>query len=217
MLIPVIALAIAMQKDSDTWNLNTTVDPKVKLSWDVTVDAQTGGQDHHAAFKLSRQLKSGDSKKSIVTFSWDHLEVDGQEGQEVTPWDAVVGSKGEIQKMDGDLDDSYRRMLSPLIFVTPEKPVAIGDKWTYDVKPTGAGAKITYGYEVKKTELLDGAQTIVLSSKFTEEGTEASTGEGTWWLSRVGRVVKFEIKLKNWIVPMAGSTTFDATIKGSAQ
>jgi len=216
MVLPIIALAIAMQKEPDAWDLKPSVDPKTKLSWGITVEAKSGGQDHHAAFKLNRQLKSNDPKKAVVTFSWDHLEVDDQDGQDVPPWDAVVGSKGEILKMDGDTEDGYRRMLSPLIFIYPDKPVGIGDKWTLDVKPASAGAKVTYAYEAKKTELVDGAQTIVLSAKFTEDGADGATGDGTWWLSRVGRVLKFEIKLKNWVVPMAGADTVEATIKGLA-
>ncbi|MDR3689468.1 MAG: hypothetical protein P4L46_08830 [Fimbriimonas sp.] len=216
MLIPLIAFAIAVQKDSDAWNLNVVLDPKVKLSWGVTVDAQAEGQEHHATFQFSRQQKSSDDKKTVVTFVWDHMTVDEQEGQEIPAWDAVTGPRGEILKLDDGSDDSYRRMLSPIVFVYPEKPVSPGDKWSYVSKPDGAGVKINYDFEATKTELVDGVQTIILAMKYKEDGADGATGEGNWWLSRVGRVVKFEVKVKNWVVPIAGPGSVDATLKGKA-
>jgi len=216
MFIPIIALAFAIQKETDPWDLKPTADPKTKLTWDVKIEAQAGGQDHHAAFKFTRVLKSDDAKKTVVTFGWDHLEVDDQDGQEVPPWDAVVGARSEILKMDGDTDDSYRRMLAPLLFIYPEKPVAIGDKYTFDAKPSVKGETITYAYEVKKSDTINGSPTLVIGTKFTEAGADGSTGDGTWWLSKTGKIVKFEIKVKNWVVPMAGGGPVDATLKGQA-
>ena len=217
MLLPIIALTLAIQKESDTWDLKLVVDPKTKLTWGVTVDAQAEGQDHHAAFVFGRTVKSTDEKKPIVTFSWDKLEVDDQEGQDVPPWDAVVGKRGEIQRMDGDLDDAYRRMLSPFVFIYPDKPVTFGDKWNYEAKPTGTGAKVTYSYEAKKSELVKDVQAIVIAGKYVEDGKDGATGDGVWWVSRAGRVLKFEFKIKNWVVPMAGQGSVDATLKGLAQ
>ncbi len=216
MLVHILALAIAMQKDSDAWELKPSVDPKTKLSWGMTVEAQAQGQDHHAAFKFSQLLKTSDDKKKVVTFSWDHLAVDDQEGQDVPAWDAAVGTRGEILKMEGDTEDSFRRMLSPLLFVYPEKPFAMGEKWSFEAKPSGSNPTFTYSYEAKKTEMVKDTMTVVLATKIVESGKDGMTGEGTWWLSRAGRVIKFEIKLKNWVVPMAGADAIDATLKGQA-
>ena len=203
-----------MQKEADTWDLKSTVTPKTKQTWSITINADVQGQEHHAAFQLNETFKSDDPKKRLTTFSWEHLVVDDQEGQEVPPWDAIMGERGEILKMDADVDDSYRRMLSPLLFVFPEKPVGVADKWSFTAKPSGVGPKITYSYEVKKTELVKDVQTLVMIEKYAEDDKEGSTGEGTWWISRAGRVIKFEIKLKNWSVPVAGGGNADATLKG---
>ncbi len=213
-MLPILALTLAMQKEADTWDLKSSLTLKTKLTWAVKIDASAQGMDHHAAFNLNEILKSDDAKKRVETFSWDHLVVDDQDGQEVPPWDAIMGMRGEIVKMDGDVNDDYRRMLSPFLFVYPEKPVAISDKWTFTAKPDSTGPKITYSYEAKKTELVKEIQTIVLAVKYGEEGKDGSTGEGMWWVSRAGRIIKFEIKIKNWTVPIAGGESPDATIKG---
>ena len=60
--------------------------------------------------------------------------------------------------------------------------------------------------------------TVVVNVKVTEGGENAIGGHGSWWLSKVGKVVKFEMMLNNWIVPMAGSDAItDVIIRGKAR
>ena len=213
-----IVAAMALRQETEIWSLKTSLDPKdPKQVWATIVDATSDGQAHHATFQLTRLNKSKTAEKSVVTYNWDKLSIDDQEGQELPGWDAVTGPHGEILKMDGDADDNYRRMLSPLVFVYPDKTVSIGDKWTSEVKPIYKAGKITYVYEAKSKEMVDGNSALLIRVKLTEEGANPILGDGTWWLSKVGKVVKFEMKLSNWVVPMAGSDVTDVMIRAKAQ
>lgn len=218
MLTPMIVAALVLRQQTETWSFKPSFDPKnPKEVWGTIVDAQSDDQAHHATFQFTRTTKSSDKTKTVVTFNWEKLAVDNQEGQDLPGWDAVMGARGEILKMDTEADDNYRRMLSPMVFVYPEKAVAIGDKWSSEVKPSGNGAKLTYSYEAKSKEKVDGENTLVIAATFKESGENPVSGNGTWWLSKVGKVVKFEMKLTNWVVPMAGSDVTDVVLKAKAQ
>lgn len=214
-----VVAALTLGQDVDTWTLKPTFDPKdPKQVWATIVDAQSDGQAHHAVFQLTRVPKSTSKEKTVVTYNWEKLSVDDQEGQELPGWDAITGNQGQLLKMDGGTEDAYRRMLSPLVFIYPEKPIVVGDKWEVPVKPSDNSQKLTYSYEAKSKETVDGVNTIVIAVKFKEDGDKDSmSGTGSWWLSKVGKVVKFEMKLANWIVPMAGSDVTDVVIRAKAQ
>jgi hypothetical protein len=218
MILTMIVAALAMQQDVDTWTLKPSFDPKdPKQVWATIVDAQLEGMAHHATFQLTRVSKSTSPTKTVVTYGWEKLSIDDQEGQELPGWDAIVGPRGQLLKMDGGTEDNYRRMLSPLVFVYPEKPIVVGDKWDLQVKPADSAQKFTYSYEAKSKEMVDGVNTVVIGATLKEAGDSPITGTGTWWLSKVGKVVKFEVKLTNWVVPMAGSDVTDVIIRAKAQ
>ncbi len=217
MFLTAIAACLALQQQVESWTLTFKTDPKSpKESWATIVDAESEGISHHAVFNLTRLTKSSAPEKTTQTFRWERLSVDEKEGQEIDPWDVTVGKNGELLAMAGAVEDDYRRMLSPLVFVYPEKPVAPGDKWTMTPKPVANGRKFTYAYEVKSIELVEGAPAILIGAKVTESGDQPIKGDGFWWLSRVGKVLKFEMKLENWIVPMAGSEVTNVIIRGKS-
>jgi hypothetical protein len=215
MLFPILAAAMVLGRQKDTWLLLPNFDPKgPKQVWSVLVDAESEGVNHHATFELKRVTKSVSPSKTIDTFSWDNLTVDDKEGQDIPDWDASVDKNGAILQMQGETEDSYRRMLAPLIFIYPDHPVSEGEKWKIEVKPKGTAGKLTYAYEAEKRELVEGTNTLVIAVKLTEEGKQPISGTGYWWLSRVGKVVKFDMKLENWIVPMAGSEVTNVIVRG---
>ena len=217
MLITAIAAAVMFVQSQDAWTLKPSFDPKdPKQVWAINVDAQSQGTTHHAAFQFTRVPKSSTKDKTVVTYGWEKLAVDDQEGQDIPAWNANVGTQGQILQMEGDVEDDYRRMLSPLVFVYPDKPVNVGDKWEVDVKPTSKGSKLNYQYEANSAETVDGSATLKVTVKLKEEGESPISGTGTWWITRVGKIIKFEVKLGSWIVPMAGSDVGEVVIKGKA-
>jgi len=218
MLLTMIVAAMAVRQDTAVWTLSPTFDPKApKEVWETLVDAQAPDGKHHATFNLTRATKSTANGKAVVSYSWEKLTVDDHDGDAIDPWDAVVGPRGQIQKMV-EAEDSFRRMLSPMIFIYPEKPVTVGDKWSVDVIPADKTRKITYEYEAKGKETVGDTPTIIVDVKLTEGGADGIAGHGSWWLSKVGKVVKFEMMLNNWVVPMAGNDAItDVIIRGKAR
>ncbi len=219
MLIPILLASFALYRPVDAWTIRPSFDVKApKQAWAIDIEAQSQGQNHHAVFQFTRLVKSAADAKTVVTYGWEHLTIDDEQGQEIPAWDAVAGSQGQILKMDGDAEDSIRRMLSPMVFAYPDKPVAVGDKWSVVITPPDKGQTFTYNCEAAAIKDVDGTPTLLVAVKVKEDGPDAITGSGTWWVSKEGKVLKFELKLKTWVVPMAGTDDItDVVMTGSAK
>ena len=217
-MIVTLAGAIVSLIQSDAWILRPSSDIRAPAeAWSMLIYSETDGDPHHATFQLRRKTKSADILKTVQTFAWDKLKIDGEEGITPPHWDATVDSHGQILSVDTTKDENVRRMLSPLIFGYPEKAVAVGDKWSVELTASQNRAKLDYRYSVKSIEKIDGTSCMVVVESITESGQSPLTGNGTWWLTRVGKVVKFELKLSNWVVAMAGPEPMDVTIRGRAE
>ena len=216
-MLTTIALATALlttQQAAEKWDLkglaaNTT------STWDIHVKALDNGEEHEATFKLGLTLKEVDKEKSFpAEMSWNELLVDGGQAMGDMSWNVRLNPKGLVSE-GAEGDDSIRRMLTPLVFVFPDKPVGVGDTWTETLK---AGTdkddqSVTLEFKAEAIEKVKDVDALKVTEKLTEKGPEGTTGEGTWWVSKEGKVLKFETKVKKWLVPMAGSA-FEATIKG---
>lgn len=216
-MLTTVALATALlttPQAADKWDLKGLA-PNTSSTWDVQVKVTDQGEEHEATFKLIMDLKEVEKEKPFpATYSWKSLVVDGGQEMGDTSWNIRLSPRGLITE-GADGDDAIRRMLSPLVFVFPDKPVGVGDTWTETVK---AGTEkddqsLTVEFKAEAIEKVKDADTMKISEKLTEKGSEAMTAEGTWWVDKDGKVVKFETKTKKWYVPLA-SQSFDATIKG---
>lgn len=216
-MLPFAAVIVLLQAQRDEWTLAPRFDTKApKQSWATSVEAESDGHLHRAVFNLTRLTKSISDEKVIETFNWERLSIDGQPGVDQDPWEVVEGKQGQLLKMRGDLSSDYRRMLAPTVFIYPEKPVAVGDKWEAEVDPLDGGKKMTYSYDAKSLDTTDGNAALLVSAKLVEAGDQGIQGEGFWWLSRVGKILRFEMKLSNWVVPMAGSEASNVIIRAKA-
>ena len=211
-----LAGALMMSPAIEKWDLKPGIAPKAKASLAVIVEAATGDGDHRAEFTVVREIGDPDGANHKATYLWKGLTVDGQEVGEDTAWDVTVGPRGAVLATTDMMGDDIRRMLSPMAFVFPEKPVGEGDKWTAEVRPykDKDDFLLTYSYEVKGVETLDGSEALKVALTLVEKSTDGMNGEGTWWIGKDGSVLKFEMKVKNWIVPMAGSDLIEAKIAG---
>ena len=61
---------------------------------------------------------------------------------------------------------------------------------------------------------MEGENSLVVYVKLKEDLKDGLSADGTWWLSKSGRIVKFEMSINNWVVPMAGPEPFDAIVRG---
>lgn len=215
-LTAMVAGALITSPMIDKWELKPNLEPKAKASWVVGVDAQTPDGDHRAEFTLVSEIgaKNGDVQK--VSMGWSKLTVDGNEMGEEIIWPVTVNARAALVGTTAEEGDDIRRMLSALSFAYPDKPVGEGDKWSVEIRPyTGKDDfMLTYAYEVKGIEPIDKVDALKVALTLTEKGNGGMTGEGIWWVAKDGSVLQFEMKMKNWVVPMAGGEPFDATIKG---
>ncbi len=211
-----VASALMACPVMDKWEIKPVLEAKAKASWAVKVDAAMGDGDHHAEFTVIRELGAMDGPNHKATYSWSHLTVDGTERDEDTAWEVTINPRAAIVATTSDMGDDVRRMLSPMAFAYPEMPVGEGDKWTAEVRPYKGKDDflLTYAYEVKGFEQIGDTDALKVALKLTEKGPDGMTGDGTWWIGKDGSVLQFEIKVKNWVVPMAGPEPVEAKITG---
>ena len=88
--------------------------------------------------------------------------------------------------------------------------IDVGDKWTFEMTPAKADKRImTSSYEVVGTEKLKGIDALKISAKLEEKGENGMSSKGFFWISKEGKPLKYELDVKNWVVPMAGSEPVD--------
>ena len=197
--------------NSDPWDLKPTFTPGAKLQWTVSVEASIDGQDHTATFDLNEGTKAGDAAKGQpIQLEMANVMVDTNP-QEGGSGDGIVNAQNVLQSED---EDDWRRTFSPLLFAYPLAPVSIGDSWKAEVTPTAKGAaKMSYEFTAKQVEQVDGIDALLVTSKLKEAGDDGVSADGSWWVAKDGKVLKFKLVAKNWFVKVAGHS-FDATITG---
>jgi len=126
----------------------------------------------------------------------------------------TFSTRGAVLKVDGDhVDDSLVRAANLGVFVMPEKPVQVGDKWEFDIKEdkaTGAVAG-TAKYSVLAEEKVGSIATVKVKFTIKELDTAGGSTDGTVWLSKTdGGVVKMTAKWVN--VPMSGAGTISGEL-----
>lgn len=194
------------------WTLKAPYAAKSKLTYNMTVNANAGGQEHEAKMDQVVAFDSVDEKAVSGSASWGHLTVDGNELDENTEWKFKMSPAGAITEASDGAE--YARMLAPTFFTYPGKEIAAGDKWTETLTVKDV-PKITIDYTVVGTEKLDDKDVLKISAKVKEDKADGLTGDDTFWVGQDGKVQKFELSLHNWVVPMAGSDAVDAKIKGT--
>lgn len=201
---------------ADKWELKPGIEPKAKGAWTVAVEVNVPDEQHRAEFTLVREIGVLDGENYKAICSWEKLVVDDEEMDAEARWDVSIAPRGAIVATTDTMGDDIRRMLSPMAFVYPEAAVGEGDKWNAEVRPYKGKDDylLTYAYEVKGIEKVGDVDALRVAAVMTEKGEDAMQGEGTWWIGKNGQVLKFEVKVKNWVVPMAGGEPMEAKITG---
>ncbi len=214
----VTSLAILSAPAVDKWDIKPSFTTKTVVAWNVTVDAHVESQDHHAKFRFERTISSADAKSAKAKIAWKDLEVDDNPNDVPGDFQVTMGMRGELLSSEStEFGDDLRRMLAVFSFVYPEKPIDVGDKWTFDMTPAnGEKHKLTITSEVVGTEKLKGVDALKISTKLEEKGENGMSSKGFFWISKEGKSLRYELDVKNWVVPMAGSGQVEAKIKGEA-
>jgi hypothetical protein len=220
-LLTTLALvgALLTTPQADKWDIKTAVAPKASATWDVSADVVAPDGDHHAAFKLVIEVKDTEKDKPLQsTYSWKELVLDSGQGMPDNSWDVKIDAQGGITGTEAtEGGDALRKMLIPMTFLYPDKAVGVGDAWTNTLKSESEkdDHSITVDFKVEAAEKLGDVDVLKITEKFTEKGPDGMTGTGTWWVDKAGKPQKFEVKANRWVVPMAGTDSMDATLKGT--
>jgi hypothetical protein len=209
----ILLLACTTAIASDSWDIKPLLTSTTKLAWEIAVDATLQGETHSATFDLIEAGREGDAAKGQPV----HLEMTNivveSNSMPGSGTDAIVDAQNVVQSTTED--DINRRMFSPLLFIYPKGPVSVGDTWKTDFTPASKGVpKIKFEFTAKQTDQVNGSDALQVTSTVKEEGDEGVSADGTWWVDRTGKVLKFKITAKKWVVVPTGGQTMDATFTG---
>jgi hypothetical protein len=185
----------------------------------MTTSVDQGGTEHTATMTMILDIKDGDKDKPLkADVTWKDLLLDGAQAVPDNSWSVVLNGQGAIADSDAtEGADAIKKMLAPMTFVYPDKPVAVGDTWTNTVKAGSdkSDESITVDMKADSLDKVGDVDALKITETLTQKGDGSLKGTGTWWVDKTGKVLKFETKVSNWMVPMAGDQAMDASFKGS--
>ena len=209
-------LFVAASSQAQSWMLKSPYEAKAKFVWNVTVTANVGGMDVEAKMKQQLEIASKDEKQIKGKGNWSDITVNGDSQAEGDgPWDIVLNPNGSLVSAHDSTD--HARMLTPAAFIYPDKEVKAGDKWQVKFKPAKDAKEFTSDFEVVAIEKVGDVEAMKVKAKMVEGAKEGEgmSANNLYWIGKDGKVLKFELDIKNWVVPMAtGMPDFDAKVKG---
>lgn len=209
-------LFVAACSQAQSWVLKAPYESKAKFTWQVTVNANVGGMEIEAKMKQHLEIASKDEKQIKGKSNWSEITVnDSEQDAGDGPWDVVLNPNGSIVSAHDSSD--HARMLTPAAFIYPDKEVKAGDKWQVKFKPSKDAKEFTTDFEVVAIEKVGDVETMKVKAKMMEGAKEGEgmSANNLYWVAKDGKVLKFELDIKNWVVPMAsGMPDFDAKVKG---
>lgn len=210
---------LASPQAGDKWDIKAALAPKASVAYDVTTDVMMMGEPHTATFKLAIELKDTPANKPLVAMiSMKDLTTDGGQTMPDNSWNATLDPSGGILDSDAqEGPDAIRQFLTPWVFIYPDKAVGVGDTWTDTIKLGDAKTDrtITFNMKADSMEKVGDADALKVIENLTQNGDQGLKSTGTWWVDKTGKVLKFDIKTSNWVVPMVGDQPMDAGFKGT--
>lgn len=195
----VASIAVAAYA-ADSFSLKRTAKVGDTLKYKYSADVDFGGQAATISFTTVDKVTKVEDNGNISTESKQENMKISFGGQEMTPEDrpgstTTTKASGEIVEIKGDgVDGNAYRFGNMSGIRAPEKPVAVGDKWSYEIKAdakTGAAAGKGEG-EVLAQEKVGDYDCLKVKWNYKEtEGADAASSEGTAWINtKDGSVVK---------------------------
>lgn len=212
-LLTFLALAVYAAASSQQGWLLKAPSAKAKKSWNLSVAAPLHGHDMQAKLDYHLEVRGMEHEKVACVASWDHIVVDDEEQGDVETWELALAPSGALESVKEG--EEFARMLMPFFFGYPNKEVQPGDKWSDTVKLSRKAKDVRIDYEVLEKTSAGGEEVLKIAAKFKEEGEDGMEGDDLFWVQKNGAINKFELKLKNWAVPMVNSVPMPATIKGA--
>ncbi|MCH7904667.1 MAG: hypothetical protein IH944_08910 [Armatimonadetes bacterium] len=203
----IAATAFAVPVPSAEWDLKTPYEADKTYEYLVEIDIDDEATGFQALVTLESVMTISKAVDDgfEVQLKWLDMEVEG-DYQDDSEFTAELSTSGLITKMEDDEGVDYRSMFVSFMFVYPNKTVSVGDKWSYEEKDD----EIKVLLEAVAEETVRGTKTLKVRAKITE-GENGMTCTGDYWLTADGELLKYELDLKNWFVPMVGMA-FDAKV-----
>lgn len=193
------------------WLLKAPYAANAKTIWKVSVKATIGGVDHEVRFNHTLTIASKSEAEIKGKGSWTEFVFDGNvDPDQDATWEISLKPDGSI--ISAGKSGDYVKMLAPVLFVYPNKEVKPGDKWTAKFKASPTDKEVAVNYEVAELVKVGEVDALKVTAKFSGEGP--FKGGGAYWLSKDGVLLKYELDLKSWTVPLAGQSDFDAKVVG---
>ncbi len=176
----------------------------------VTITLDVEGSTMTLESKVKETLKTLEKDGSYSTeiqfvggsmsFDGESEEIEADDAKEVSEF----GKRGELKSVDkseDEMDTDSNRLSTIVGIIYPEKPVKVGDKWSYEGKSNDKlGTRDHKGtYEVLASEKVGSAECLKIKVTAAEtEGDDPASVESVMFLDiATGTVVKGEGTIKN--------------------
>jgi hypothetical protein len=213
------AILTSPRTQADKWDLSAGQAPKSSVKYDVAVKVNQAGQEHTAVMKMAIDRKDAEKDKPLKgEYNWTDIQLDGGQAVPDQDWPVTFDVHGGIAGSDSSEGaDSVRKTLMPVTFIFPTQPVALGDTWTSTIKggTEKADESMTFDMKADSVDKVGDVDALKVTEKISQKGDSPLTGTGTWWLDKSGKVLKFEVKVSNWVVAVSGPDPMDADFSGS--
>lgn len=212
MVLAAIA-SIVISPTLESWDIAPPYKKGETVGWNTRVSVNAQGIDLTIGLTYLFQVTEVSEKETRGFVRFADLEVEGMTQEDDGEYDLRLNPRGFAHASQSEHGDAFRRMSAPLFFLYPDKPVNVGDKWTVEYKGT-QGGNFAYTCEAKAEEKVGEKDALKVQMTVTEDAGDKTSSDGMFWIGKDGKVLKYEIKVKNWIVPMADGQPVDATLVG---
>ena len=202
-----VALGLTMMTAPvQAWELNSPYKDDLTIRHNVEMFISDASEEMDVAFTAITKIgkKSDDGIK--VSFGWEGLEAGGQVMEDMM-FDGNLDGHGFLKSMDDG--DDMRNMWAPFFFVYPGQAVEKGSEWSAKDKEEG----LSFTFEAMGVKKLKETETMHVKMKFKSASSSSVSGDGEFWVRKDGMIMKYEIDVSNWFIPMAGQV-FDGSIEG---
>ena len=154
-----------------------------------------------SVLKIDKKTENG----FTGSYGFTEIFVNG-DPMENDPLPAEFSANGVLMGIEGDEGPAMRRMYLPFFFAYPDEAVEVCDTWKYadDEDEAVDGHRTVVEYKAVEEDRVGGKDALKIEFVLKEEGDAPMTGDGHFWVDKDGIVLKYEMNLESWPVPIAG-------------
>lgn len=207
------AVVAAPALADETFDLRRPPKEGVNLTFALTAEFDFGGMTGKFLSDLGwKVLKvESDGRYRVETqMKGGRLDMGGQDMEmpEQPASTLVFGPRGELIELIGEGTGADElRFQSLNMVVAPEKPVAVGDKWTYEIKGDSKKGSVdgVANYELAAVETVGGVRVLKITFNYKEtKGDKPASSAGTFWVTADDNLL-FRMEAQYTNAPVGGA------------